>query len=212
MTHRPSRSLRLSALLVLGLATATSSAWAGGIDKLRAFVSGTQSASGEFSQTVVSRSGRKPQKATGSMVFSRPGKFRWEYLEPYPQLLVGDGETLWMWDKDLNQVTRRKIAAALGGTPAAILAGSNDLDKNFSLSEGGNQDGLDWVEATPRAADASFQKVRIGFAGTALKAMELFDNLGQQTSVVFSNMKANPAVAADTFRFTPPKGADVLAE
>lgn len=200
------RPLLLLAAMLPALAQAAA------LDKLKAFVEKTRSGTAAFTQTVLAKSGRKPQVATGSMMFSRPGKFRWTYDKPYYQLIVGDGERLWIYDRDLNQVTAKKLSAALGSSPAALLAGDNELEKNFILKEGGAADGTEWVEAQPKAADSTFEFVRIGFAGETLKAMELRDNFGQTTTIVFSRFERNPALPPDSFRFVPPKGADVIGE
>jgi outer membrane lipoprotein carrier protein len=185
---------------------------AAALDKLKAFVEGTKSGRAVFTQSVASKSGRKPQLAAGTMLFHRPGKFRWTYDKPYYQLIVGDGEKLWIYDRDLNQVSVKKLSAALGSSPAALLAGNNELENNFALKEGGESDGVEWVDAQPRAADSSFEFLRIGFAGDALRAMELRDNFGQTTTIIFSQFERNPALPAGSFRFVPPKGADVLGE
>jgi outer membrane lipoprotein carrier protein len=154
-------------------------------------------------------------------MISRPGKFRWQIDKPYSQLLVGDGEKVWMHDPDLRQVTVRKVGAALGGTPAALLAGDNTIEKNFTLRQidktdearsGDAGDALDWVEATPRMADSGFEKVRLGFAAHELKAMVLHDSLGQTTRLNFSRVERNPRLPPGLFRFVPPAGADILGE
>ena len=150
------------------------------------------------------------------MIFSRPGKFRWQIDKPYSQLLVGDGAKVWMYDPDLRQVTVKQAGAALGGTPAALLAGESGnrsaLEKDFSLHEADEREGLEWVEATPKNRESGFEKLRLGFAGAELKAMELFDNFGQTTTLHFSNMERNPALSTSVFRFTPPPGVDVISE
>ena len=161
---------------------------------------------------MLSKSGRKPQQASGTFAFSRPGKFRWVYEKPYAQLLVGDGSKLWAFDQELNQVTTKKLGQALGNTPAAILAGDNSLDKNFVLKDAGDADGLEWVEATPKSDDSSFERIRMGFAGGQLKAMVLHDNFGQTTALQFGQIERNPSLDAGLFRFVPPKGADVVGE
>ncbi len=180
--------------------------------QLRQFMDGTRSARGSFNQQVLSKSGRKPQQASGTFAFSRPGKFRWTYEKPYAQLLVGDGSKLWAWDQELNQVTTKKLGQALGSTPAAILAGDNSLEKNFTLKDDGTADGLEWVEARPKADDSSFERIRMGFSGGQLKAMVLHDNFGQTTSLSFLQMERNPTLDAGLFRFVPPKGADVIGD
>ncbi len=184
---------------------------ADGLAQLRQFMEGTRSAKGSFTQQVYSRSGRKPQQATGSFAFSRPGKFRWVYEKPYAQVLVGDGSKLWAFDPELNQVTTKKLGQALGSTPAAILAGDNALDKNFTLKDAGSAEGLEWVDATPKS-ESSFELIRMGFAGGQLRAMVLTDNFGQTTALQFGQMERNPSLDAGLFHFVPPKGADVVGE
>ncbi|TDN50065.1 outer membrane lipoprotein chaperone LolA [Azoarcus indigens] len=201
------------AVMAMGLLLAGPASWAaGGVEQLRQFVKATRSAEGEFEQTVLAKSGRKPQQAAGSFAFSRPGKFRWEYQTPYQQLLVGDGERLWIWDRDLNQVTVKRIGDALGATPAAILFGSGDLEQNFELAEGGDSEGLAWVEARPKQEGSGFEAMRIGLAGGQVKRMEMRDNFGQTTTVLFPRFVLNPPVDAGRFRFMPPTGADVIGD
>lgn len=196
----------VSLLLVAGDARAD------GLAQLKQFMEGTRSARGSFTQRVLSKSGRKPQQASGSFAFARPGKFRWTYEKPYAQLLVGDGSKLWAYDQELNQVTTKKLGQALGNTPAAILAGDNALDRNFALKDAGAADGLEWVEAVPKGDDSSFERIRLGLAGGQLKAMVLYDNFGQTTSLQFGQLERNPSLDASLFRFVPPAGADVVGE
>jgi outer membrane lipoprotein carrier protein len=146
------------------------------------------------------------------MQFARPGRIRWTYEKPYEQLIVGDGSKLWVYDKDLNQVTVRSIAQGIGGSPAALLAGSNDIEKDFRLSATGTQDGLDWLEAVPRGTESTFQKVRMGFGKSGLEAMELADGFGQITIVRFTAIERNSRLAADLFQFTPPQGVDIISD
>ena len=179
---------------------------------LKGYLRETSSASAQFSQVVFDRNKRKLQETSGTMQFSRPGRIRWSYEKPYEQLIVGDGSKLWIYDKDLNQVTVKSITQAIGGSPAALLAGSNDIEKDFRLSSTGTQDGLEWLEAVPRNSESAFQKVRIGFGKAGLEAMELADSFGQQTIVRFSRIERNPRLNAELFRFTPPHGADIISE
>lgn len=185
---------------------------AGAIDQLHQFLQNTRTLKAEFSQIVVARNGRKPQQSSGLVAIARPGKLRWEILKPYPQLVVGDGEKVWIYDPELQQVTVRKAGQAIGSSPAALLSGSNELEKNFSLKEAGEMEGLNWVEATPKASDSGFEKVRLGFAGSDLKAMELLDSFGQTTHIRFSKIERNPALASGNFKFTAPAGVDVVGE
>lgn len=198
------------ALLVLAAAIAPIAAEAGGVDELHAFLDGAKNGRATFKQTVVARSGRAPQLSSGTFAFARPGKFRWSYEKPYEQLVVGDGARVWVYDRDLNQVIVRELDAALGATPAALLAGDNALEKNFSLVDAGAADGLAWVEATPKSADSTFTKVRIGFREALPRAMELVDAFGQTTRLAFDSFERNVAIPADQFRFAPPPGADVV--
>jgi len=200
----------MKAAIALGLLAASFAARAGGIDELHAFLDGAKNGRATFKQTVVARSGRAPQASSGTFAFQRPGKFRWSYDKPYEQLVVGDGAKVWVYDKDLNQVIVRALDAALGATPAALLAGDNALERNFTLVDGGNADGLAWVDATPKAAESTFTKVRIGFKGALPRAMELTDAFGQSTRLAFDSFEKNVNLAADLFRFTPPPGADVV--
>ncbi|NMG00122.2 outer membrane lipoprotein chaperone LolA [Aromatoleum toluolicum] len=202
--------MRLGAVFALVCATGVASA--GGIAQLRQFVDTARSAQGEFEQTVFAASGRKPQRASGSFVFARPGKFRWTYDKPYPQVLVSDGDKLWSWDRDLNQVTVKRLGDALGSTPAAILAGDDAIERNFELAEAGSSDGLEWVHAKPRQADSSFESMRMGFAGGNLKRMELKDNFGQTTLIEFRSLVSGARPDSAQFRFVAPPGADVIGD
>lgn len=185
---------------------------AGGIEQLRSFIESTQSGSANFEQKVTAKSGRKSQDAGGTMAFSRPGKFRWTYDRPYYQLLVGDGERLWVHDRDLNQVTVKTLGDALASTPAALLAGRNELERNFELTEGGVAEGLTWVDAKPKAAEGGFESVRIGFSEGMLRGMVLRDSFGQTTLLRFTGFQRNPSLDEAQFRFTPPAGADVIGD
>lgn len=204
-----SRRLRVCALALAALLPLP--ALADGIAQFRAFLQDNRAAQGTFVQTVLSKSGRKPQVSEGSFAFQRPGRFRWDYQKPYPQLLVGDGQKLWSWDKDLNQVVVKPLGDALGSTPAAILAGDMAIEKNFDVVEAPSADGLEWVDASPKAA-GSFQSMRLGFAGGNLRRMELRDNFGQTTLLEFTRLERVAHLDPALFRFTPPKGADVIGE
>jgi outer membrane lipoprotein carrier protein len=185
---------------------------ASSVETLKGFLNQTASVKARFAQMVLDKNMKMLQQATGTMQFSRPGKFRWEYNKPYEQTIVGDGEKLWIYDKDLNQVTVRKLDRALGTSPAALLAGSNEIEKSYTLTSIGNQEGLDWLEAVPKTRDTTFEKVRLGFNKTGLEAMELRDQFGQITVIKFADVERNPKLAPEIFKFTPPKGADVITE
>jgi outer membrane lipoprotein carrier protein len=201
--------MRFAILLALLFAAA---AQASSIDRFKTFVRTTQSARGNFEQKVHDRAGALVQESKGSFVFLRPGRFRWVYSKPVDQLIVGDGERVWIYDRDLNQVTVRKMSKALGSTPAALLAGSGDIEAAFELSDAGERDGLEWLDAKPREREAGFERIRMGFDVSGVRAMELTDHFGQTTLLRFTELARNPKVDPADFRFTPPKGADVLGE
>jgi len=187
-------------------------AFANGLDDFLSFNTATRTATANFTQQVIDRQGKVAERAAGTFAFARPGKYRWTYGKPTNQVLVGDGSRLWIYDPDLNQVTVKRMDAAVSSTPAALLAGKEDITALFTLRDGGSADGLEWVEAIPKSKDTGFERVRLGLKGKTLAAMELFDQLGGHTALQFSDFKANAPVPADTFRFTPPKGADVLED
>ena len=199
--------LLLLALLAPGLAAAAAS-----VDTLKSLLNQTTTAKARFAQTVLDRNNKPLQQATGTMEFSRPGRFRWEYNKPYEQTIVGDGSRLWIYDKDLNQVTVRKLDRALGASPAALLAGSNEIEKSYALKSAGGEGGLDWLEAIPKAQDTAFERIKLGFGKGGLEAMELKDQFGQTTVIKFADLERNVKLAPDSFKFTPPKGAAVISE
>lgn len=198
--------------LILFLLCFPMQAAASGVESLKAFLTQTGSAKARFAQMVLDKNMKVLQQATGTMQFARPGKFRWEYVKPYEQTIVGDGTRLWIYDKDLNQVTVRKLDRALGSSPAALLAGSNEIEKSYTLSNLGNQEGLDWLEAVPKTQETAFERIRLGFSKSGLEAMELRDQFGQITVIRFADVERNPKLPPETFRFAPPKGADVITE
>ena len=190
----------------------TSAAHAGGVERLKAFIAGAKTAEADFTQTVADKSGRVTQEASGKMAFARPGKFRWDYRAPYEQVIVGDGSKLWLYDVDLEQVTVKPLGHVIAGTPAALLAGDNAIEKYFSLKNAGEGGGLEWLEATPKSRDTTFERIRMGFKGDVLVQMELFDFFGQRTTLKLSHFARNPSLAPSRFQFTPPKGADIIGE
>jgi len=201
--------------LALLLACFPLHSYAGAIEKLKSFIAATHSAQADFTQDVLDQNGKRIQGASGIMQFQRPGKFRWTYRKPYEQLIVGDGTKFWLYDVDLNQVTVRKLDAALGSSPAALLSGSNEIERGFTLTEDGDRGGLEWLQATPKGKgqDSSFEKILMAFnAQSELVEMELNDMFGHKTVLRFSAMQLNPRIPEQQFRFTPPKGADVVGE
>lgn len=185
-------------------------AQAAGLERFQSYLRTTQSARADFEQKVYDKNGKLVQESKGSFAFLRPGRFRWTYAKPNEQVIVGDGERIWIHDPDLNQVTVRRIARAIGATPAALLAGSSEIEQAFELSETGDREGLEWLEAKPREREAGFERVRLGLGVAGVEAMEMVDHFGQTTVLRFSRLVRNPQIDPGTFRFSPPRGADVL--
>jgi outer membrane lipoprotein carrier protein len=201
----------LTACVIAMPALASASA----LDQFKTFVATTKAAKGEFTQRLVKMengNAKVSNTSSGTFVFARPGKFIWTYQKPYEQLLQADGEKLYIYDKDLNQVTVRNLGNAIGSSPAAILFGSNDLEKNFTLKEAGTKDGLEWLEATPKAKDTTFDKIGIGLKDGIPQAMELRDSFGQISLLSFNRFEKNPAISGEQFKFAVPKGADVFQQ
>jgi len=193
------------------LGCAALAAQADALDTLREFVRDVKSGRASFTQTVTSADGAKKRVSSGSFEFARPNRFRFAYAKPFEQLIVSDGQKVWIHDVDLNQVSVRKLSAALGATPAALLAGAS-LDKEFELAAQPSQEGIDWVQATPRQKDGAFQSMRIGFRGKELAAVEILDSFGQRSLLQFSQYAANATLPESSFRFVPPSGADVIEQ
>jgi outer membrane lipoprotein carrier protein len=201
-------------LLLAGLAQVAS---ADGLSSLESFMRNARSGKADFTQTVTSpsRDGQaaRTKVSTGTFEYLRPGKFKFDYRKPFPQLIVADGSTLWLYDADLKQVTARPQAQALGSTPAALIASAPDLQalrKDFMLQSQPEADGLQWVLATPRTKDGQLQSIRVGFRGDQLAALDILDSFGQRSAMVFANLQANPSLPASTFDFQPPSGTDVV--
>jgi outer membrane lipoprotein carrier protein len=204
MTARP--------LLVASLLAAASwSAHADAVDTLKDFVNNVKTGHASFTQTVTSPDGAKKKNSSGSFDFARPNRFRFAYAKPFEQLIVADGQKVWVYDADLNQVTARKFSQALGATPAALLAGGS-LERDFDLSALPARDGLEWAQATPKAKDGAFQSVRIGFKGRDLAAVEITDSFGQRSLLQFTQFAPNAPVSPEAFKFVVPKGADVIEQ
>ena len=203
------------------IAISSISASANGLDSLEKFLKSTQSGRAEFTQTVTSpaREGQAPKvkNSSGNFEFARPNRFKFVYKKPFEQTLVADGQTLWMYDVDLNQVSSNKQANVLASTPAAIIASSGDLkslEQHFGLKSAPDADGISWVVATPKAKDGSLQSIRVGFKTTngELASLDILDTFGQRSVLKFVKVEVNPALAADTFNFKPPAGSDVIKQ
>lgn len=200
---------RAFAALAGCLLLAVGAARADAVDTLKGFVAEVKTGRASFTQTVSSPDGAKKKSSTGSFEFSRPNRFRFDYAKPYEQLIVGDGQKVWLYDVDLKQVTVRPFNDALGATPAALLAGSA-VDQDFALKALPDDGGLQWVQALPKSKDAGVQSLKIGFKGKQLAAVEIVDAFGQRSRLDFSQVESNPSLPAERFRFTPPAGADVI--
>ena len=194
------------------LAPAASGARASSLERFSEFITKTLTARGEFEQKIFDRNRKLLQESRGVLAFSRPGRFRWNYVKPYAQLIVGDGSRVWIYDEDLKQVTVKKLDQALGSTPAALLAGNNEAMRAFKLSDRGARDGLEWLEALPRDKEGNFEKIRMGFSSSGLEVMELVDSFGQTTVLRFASLERNPQLDPGLFRFSPPRGADVIGD
>jgi len=185
---------------------------ASSLERFSQFINGTLTAQGKFEQKIYDGSHKLLQESRGELAFSRPGKFRWTYVKPYAQLIVGDGRKVWIYDEDLKQVTVKKIDQAIGSTPAALLAGNNEAMRAFRLVDKGVKDGVEWLEALPRDKEGGFERIRMGFDASGLRVMELVDGFGQTTVLSFSALERNPKLGPGLFRFSPPKGADVIGD
>ncbi len=204
----PKRYL-LAALALLALVAGTASA--GAREQLDGFSRGLKGLEGRFEQKLFDLDGRLKETSTGRVALSAPRLFRWEYATPYEQLIVADGERVWVYDPDLEQVTVRPQGPEEQNSPLAALVDPSKLEQRFSVREGGDRDGLSWLLLTPRDGDeASFSSARLGFDGHVLSRMEVVDTLGQRTEVAFSRWSRNPDFARGTFRFVPPAGVDVV--
>ena len=209
------KSIVAKSAAVFALLVASIAAHADAADTLRAFIRDVNSGRAQFTQTVTSPDGAKKKTSTGSFEFSRPNRFRFAYAKPFEQLIVADGQKVWIFDADLNQASSRKFSSALGATPAALLAGGS-LDKDFDLvavpAKDAAKDGLEWVQANPKLKDGSFKSVRVGFRGKELAAVEIIDAFDQRSLLQFSQFTPGVSFAPDAFRFTPPNGADVIEQ
>lgn len=208
------QAFRASAAACMGLALVLLPpiVLASSLERFSEFVTGTRTARGEFEQKIFDADRKLIQESRGVLAFSRPGKFRWSYVKPYAQLIVGDGSRVWIYDEDLKQVTVKKLDQALGSTPAALLAGNNEAMRAFKLSDKGTKDGLEWLEAVPRDREGGFERFRMAFDASGLRVMELVDTFGQTTVLKFRSLERNPELGPGLFRFSPPKGADVIGD
>jgi outer membrane lipoprotein carrier protein len=210
--HRMNHSFKLVKTTLGALALlAASMAHADAVGTLREFVRDAKTGTALFSQTVISPDGAKKKTSSGNFEFSRPNRFRFMYTKPFEQAIVADGQKVWIYDADLNQASSRKMTQALGATPAALLAGGN-LEKDFELKALPDRDGLSWVQALPKIKESGFESIQIGFKEKTLAAINIVDSFGQRSNLLFSELVTNGTVNPEHFRFTPPKGADVIEQ
>jgi outer membrane lipoprotein carrier protein len=205
----------LAALLALCAAVAHAS----GLDALESFLKNAKSGRAEFTQVVTSpsREGQpaKTRKSTGTFEFARPKHFRFDYKKPFEQVIVADGQTLWLYDADLNQVTARKQDAVLGSTPAALIASASSLgtlQRDFDFEAAPDKGGMQWAVATPKNKDGQLNNMRVGFRGNDLAQLEIVDGFGQQSVITFDRMELNVPIPPQRFVFKPPQGAAVVKQ
>ena len=192
------------------LSLACSFASADALDQLKDFAVNAKSARGEFTQRSQKNSAGGVETSQGTFAFQKPGKFRWDIKKPFEQLMVADGEKLFFFDKDLNQVTVKKLQDALGASPAMLLFGGGDLEKAFTLKALPNRDDLEWLEALPKNKDAGFDRIILGFRNNVPEAMEVRDAFNRLTAFAFKSFERNAKVDAELFKFAAPKGADII--
>lgn len=184
----------------------------GGVVRMHAFLEDVHSLKADFTQVVLDSNLKQVKQSNGTLSIKRPDRFRWDYAKPNPEVIVADGKRLWLYDVELQQVTVKPLNDTLAASPAVLLSGSNDVEKSFSVEDLGAKDGLEWVNLVPKVKDTDFENVRLGFKGDDVAVMELKDNLGDLTRITFGNLQRNVPVADDAFKFTPPKGADVIGD
>lgn len=199
-------------LFVLALIAANSAAQAANPKALSDFSTGLTGLDGRFVQRVFDADGQLTEETKGRVALSTPRQFRWEYEPPFPQLIVADGDHVWIYDPDLEQVQVRKQSHEEQQSPLAALIDPAELERQFSVSAGPSEDGLQWVVLTPKDDEAQIESARLGFSGKDLSRMTMSDVLGHRTEIVFQGWKRNPVFAGDTFAFTPPQGVDVVGE
>jgi len=185
---------------------------AAGLERMKEYFQNIQSAQANFHQVVTDKQGHKTQEVTGNMRLQKPNKFRWDYDKPYVQQIVGDGEKIWLFDPELNQVTVRSFAKAASSSPAALLAGGKDIERSFTIKDTSRKGDLEWVTAIPKVRETGFERLFLGFKGDELMEMELHDSFGNRTAIEFSDVQRNPKLPADSFKFVPPRDADVLRD
>ena len=181
-------------------------------DSLRHFFTNVRSFTARFNQVVLDEGLNVIQETNGTLSLERPNKFRWDYDAPFKQVIVADGQKIWIYDAELQQVTVRELRGGLADTPAVLLAGKGRIEDTFTLKNLGTQGKLQWVQLLPKRKDGGFEAIRIGFENGHMRTLEMVDGFGQTTRVTLSQQKENPALDAGRFQFKPPKGVDVVGE
>lgn len=199
------------AVLAGVLLGASWAAQADAVEALRSFSREVKSGRAGFTQSVTSPDGKRTRTSSGEFEFARPDRFRFAYTRPFEQLIVGDGQKVWIYDADLQQASSRRMSQALGATPAALLAGAS-LERDFELQPLPARDGLEWVAAVPKVKDGAFQSLAIGFRGGELAAVDVVDGFGQRSALRFGALELNPALRPERFQFKPPAGVEVLEQ
>ena len=180
------------------------------IQRLDKFFSEVNSFAGQFTQIVYDENNQIVQEAYGDVALLKPGRFRWQYTKPYPQLILADGEYLWIYDEDLLQASAKPIDTALGNAPIMLLTNARPLTDDFEVKDAGVKDGLNWVELTPLVQDTEFLKIQIGLDDKGVKRMELQDHFSQKTVIEFADLEINVSFASNQFKFIAPEGVDVV--
>ncbi|MDT8310747.1 MAG: outer membrane lipoprotein chaperone LolA [Methylophaga sp.] len=197
---------------VLSLSMGSVQAQEDAVSRLNQFVAEVNKFQAMFTQTVMDPEGNIVEQADGEFLLSRPGKFRWDYVSPYPQQIVADGQRIWFYDEDLEQITVKNQDETLADTPAGLLSGKSMPEDAYSITAVEKDDDLQWVELTPKDTESNFQRVQLGFDEVGLQQMLMTDAFDQQTNLQFTEVKINPRLAADRFNFIPPAGVDVVGD
>lgn len=200
----------LCSLLAFGPGAAVAGTDDPGLQRLRNFLTGVTTLRADFRQRVIDSRQQLVEDSAGRVLMQRPGRFRWDYQQPHARAIVADGQKLWLYEADLDQVIIRQLEDGIGDTPAALLTGRQDVLERFTISKSWQADGIQWVALAPKAADADFAAVRLAFDGPKLVNLELDDRLGQQTRLDFSRVELNPRLDDRSFRFDIPPGVDVI--
>ena len=190
----------------------SSMACAGALERLQTFIDQLQTFQAGFVQTLYDADSNPLEESRGAVILKRPGKFRWDYRVPYVQSIIADGEKLWVYDVDLEQVTVKKLDQALGNAPIMLLSSNRPLETDFELRDLGEREGLEWVELQPKLHDTDFEKIFMGLSESGLEVMELRDQFGQATQIRFNDFKMNVPADDSLFEFTPPAGVDVVGD